>query len=387
MAIDESSAFDCVCTDILLKKLQLYNFDPGILKWIHSYMSFRSQFVTIGNQRSAIKPVNQGVPQGSVLRPILFSLYTNEISETVKNNNCAEPIHRTINDSEKLFSENCAKCGHINFYADDTTYVTTGNNIDINKTKITENLETLKQHLNANKLSVNMGKTAILETMVMQKHCKIGGAPPTLQVIDDRGEPKTIVAGKVCRLLGGHFGNDLSWKQQIESGGKALLPSICKKIGALKHISCNIPTKGRKLLAEGIILSKIIYLIPLWGGAPKKYIKKIQVLLNKTARVVTKAGKLTSTKKLMDETGWLYASEMVIYHSLIVTWKIIRLGTLQYFQTKMEIDNDDYITTEESRLKTNAGSFRWRSTRQWNTLPPDVRAAPTVTSFKKLLKQ
>ena len=72
MSVDETSAFDCVNTDILLKKLNLYKFGNSTSNWISSYMSHRSQFVLIGNKMSDIKPVNQGVPQGSVLGPILF---------------------------------------------------------------------------------------------------------------------------------------------------------------------------------------------------------------------------------------------------------------------------------------------------------------------------
>ena len=200
--------------------------------------------------------------------------------------------------------------------------------------------------------------------MVKQKRCKLKGTPPSLQVVDENGEPKTIHAGTESRLLRCNFAKDLAWKQQLEVGETALLPTIRSKLGALKHISCGIPSKERKLLVEGIILSKIFYLIPIFGGAPKQYMKKIQILLNKSARLVLKTSKLTSTRKLMEETGWLYAKELAIYHTLIVTWQILRQNTPQYFSTKMEMEDECFIATRAPRLLMTASSFRCRRTIQ-----------------------
>ena len=75
MTIDQSAAFDCVPFKILMDKLRLYNLSESAISWIESYLMFRTQFVAIGNAKSRMCPVERGVPQGSVLGPLLFSLF------------------------------------------------------------------------------------------------------------------------------------------------------------------------------------------------------------------------------------------------------------------------------------------------------------------------
>ena len=85
MFIDQSSAFDCIEAEILDRKLESYNFTVNSRKWIASYMSSRSQYVSIGAARSGIRTLKTGVPQGSVLGPVFYYLYTNELPELSKN--------------------------------------------------------------------------------------------------------------------------------------------------------------------------------------------------------------------------------------------------------------------------------------------------------------
>ena len=386
MSIDETSAFDCVDHLILIEKLKLYNFGENCIKWILDYLTYRSQFVTIGNKNSTTRPVKQGVPQGSVLGPILFTIYTNELPEIPREDDCRSDEHKIEDDRKNLFNKSWRKCGLVMCYADDTTYVATDKDRNTIQEKLRNNLEKIRRHLNANKLTINMGKTTLLETMLKQKRCRMDNRTPTLNVTDDRGQPKEIKVSEYCRLLGGNFSNNLEWKSQLESGEKSVLPGVRSKLGALRHVADEIPEKGRKLLTEGIIISRLAYLIPVWGGAPKKYIKKVQVLLNKAARLVLKAGRMTSSKKLMMETGWLSAQEMVDYHTLLTTWRVVRQGVPQYLSSKMTIDDDDLIDTTRARLKTTKNSYRWRGTTTWNSLPAEVRAAPSLANFNKSLK-
>ena len=110
----------CVSHCILMKKLEIYNLDMTALDWVETYLSNRTQFVTVGRTSSNMSAVGRGVPQGSVLGPLLYSIYTNDMSEAVTDSECVDRSHQ---NTEKLFPTDCARCGSITQYADNTTYV------------------------------------------------------------------------------------------------------------------------------------------------------------------------------------------------------------------------------------------------------------------------
>ena len=93
MALDQSSAFDCVRHSLLIDKLRLYNVDETVLTWIRSYLTDRRMYVNIGRAETERRDVSRGVPQGSVLGPLLYSVYTNEITEAVREDDCSNQVH------------------------------------------------------------------------------------------------------------------------------------------------------------------------------------------------------------------------------------------------------------------------------------------------------
>ena len=93
VTLDQSAAFDVLSHRILKRKLKLYNFSENVLKWIDSYLTHRSQYVTIGTRNSRYNNVTTGVPQGSVLGPILYVLYVNELPSLINNSDCDESVH------------------------------------------------------------------------------------------------------------------------------------------------------------------------------------------------------------------------------------------------------------------------------------------------------
>ena len=164
----------------------------------------------------------------------------------------------------------------------------------------------------------------------------------------------------------------------IETGEKHLLGELRKKLGAMKHLSKQFPTNCRKTLATGIILSKIIYMIQIWGGATAHYLNKIQTIMNNNSRFVLKLGRRTSTRKLMQEMGWLDVRELSLYHSLVIMCNITRRKIPYQIAEKMLINDDWTLQTHPARLLTTKNCFRVRTTEDWNKLDPEIRTTQSL---------
>ena len=137
-------------------------------------------------------------------------------------------------------------CGSITMYADDAIYVVSNRKREQNTEKIKKTLEKLETYLTENELHLNVGKPMVLECMIPQKKGRIADSSPYL-----------------------------------ESGEKAILSSIRQQLGTQQHLGDKIPCACRKVLAEGFIVSTLVYLIPIWGTTTSNQTRRAQILLNK----------------------------------------------------------------------------------------------------------
>ena len=218
------------------------------LHGLRSYLSFRSQFVAIGGHKSSFLKVNSGVPQGSIIGPTLFNVFTNELPDVINDyENCKDEAHEVANE---LFNKNCKLCGCLPAYADDAVYFVANKSRQLNQLRLEEILDRITKFLNANKLCVNQSKTVLQEFMLKQKRCKIRGIPPCLDTITDKGDFKEINVKQSNILLGATLQNDLKWRAHLESGEEPMLASLRKKLGALKHLSKNIPEEKSNLFLQ-----------------------------------------------------------------------------------------------------------------------------------------
>ena len=234
-----------------------------------------------------------------------------------------------------------------------TTYVVTTKTRFQAQSKITENTEKIKQFLTANSLSINLGKAELLETMIRQKRTRIEGNPPQLSVQKPDGQLKIIVAKESCRLLGSNLNMNMTWKHHLELGEKAILPTLRSTIGTLVHIGAGLPKQSKLLLANGFVISRITYLISMWGGGVTlKDSKTIQALLNNCARSITNLPRKTRTRTLMVECKWLYFTELVKFHSVLAMWKILKLGIPYYLSKNITLNPDNTATTTIPRIMT-----------------------------------
>ena len=188
----------------------------------------------------------------------------------MNDSDCNEPAHITDDADSNLFTDNCNECGQMPTYADNSTVVITTSNRFKAQERITVIVDRVKEFLAANSLSLNLGKTEIVETMVRQKRARLTGIPPQLSVIKPDGTLKIILAKEYCRLLGVNMNRDATWNRQLDLGEKPLTKVLRSVLGILTHISRNLPPKSWLLLANGLFMSRLLYLLPMWGGLPRR---------------------------------------------------------------------------------------------------------------------
>ena len=152
--LDMSAAFDIVDHSILLEKLTLYGFDDGAVRWMKNYLSGRTQDVYVDGALSSYLDVNIGVPQGSILGPLCYILYTNDLPETIFDTR--SHVHWS-----KL-STHCADCGSLCCFADDSTYSISSKSQELLKHKLNNKYENMASYLGDNRLKLNENKTHLL---------------------------------------------------------------------------------------------------------------------------------------------------------------------------------------------------------------------------------
>ena len=180
-----------------------------------------------------------------------------------------------------------------------------------NKVLLRDKLENITKFLENNELSINQTKTKTQDYMVRQKRVR-DTSSPTVLVIETVDGQKNLTT-----TLGLNLHRDLSWRSHLELGPKPLLPTLRRRLGTLQHLGRAISRKGRQTLTNGLILSKIIYMLPVWGGTHSVHIQKIQTVMNRAARYVVGGGTGWSTTRLMEACKWLKAAELVDYHTMV----------------------------------------------------------------------
>ncbi len=182
--LDLSKAFDCVDHAILMNKLEYYGIRGVPLKWIESFLSNRTQFVEITNVRSEGRVLSYGVPQGSILSPLLFLIYVNDVGSSVQK-------------------------GHIVQYADDTTLCFKSPTIQELEQVTFVELNSAIQHFNDLNLKTNPTKSSFIHFCLRQT---ISGNNPTV-LLDDT----EIEEVHTTKFLGIHLDRGLTWECHIEA--------------------------------------------------------------------------------------------------------------------------------------------------------------------------
>ena len=331
--LDMSAAFDIVDHPILLSKLELYGFDRGMLDWVSSYLSGRSQCVSIDGSLSKFQDVRHGVPQGSILGPLLYTLFTNELPEVVHDGCPAPRAGQVLDDTWPKYTMLCKTCGSVGCYADDTTYSCTGSDLVGLSEQLSSKYSTMSDFLVSNRLKLNDGKTHLMVMSTSQARAIRKGTIKDSSLVVIRTPSKVIEPSRTEMLLGCWLHEDMKFGEHLQANKDSLLSSLNKRIGALKLIARVANFKTRKMIADGILMSKLIYLIELWGGSSKYLLEALQKAQNRAARFVTKLDWSTPVSELLKQCGWLSVHQLVVYHSVVMVFKVINKETPKYLHS------------------------------------------------------
>ena len=210
--------------------------------------------------------------------------------------------------------------------------------------------------------------------MLKQKRGRIQGHPPELEATNDRGEPVTIKVNGNIRILGMNVEKELTWNAHLETGMKPLLPGIRKNLGALRSLGKTLPSKSRYILARGFVISRISYLICVWGGCTPNLIRKAQRVVNTAARWVAGMTRRTRITRLQEMTGWYSVEEMTRLSAATIIWKTINMGTpgnlSESLKWNVETLEMEIIPT---RINFTRQKFTHRESAWWNEIPIEIR--------------
>ena len=204
--------------------------------------------------------------------PLLYLIYINKLPTIIEDDLCTESLHLR---TEKLFTENCDVCGQYTLYVDDGLYSHASKLRNDNQDKIDSNYIRIKDFLNSNGLRVNEGKTKLQEFMTYQKKTKIAGIPPDLTVrelVPGRDGQMTwgdrhITDSTTTRMLGLNLNANLGWDSHINTGKKALLPALRRRLGMIARLKDSLSMRARLHLVNALIISRLT-LVSAFGGTP-----------------------------------------------------------------------------------------------------------------------
>ena len=361
----------------------MYGFDPSSLAWIENYLSGRSQAVYIDGAFSSYKDIKTGVPQGSILGPLIYLLFTNDFPETVYS--CGDESH--VNN----LVTNCLVCGGICCFADDSTYSVSTKDLEMLKSKLHSSYNTMANYLANNRLKLNDDKTQLLVMTTKQKR-----SLHRFDVEIDTGS-EVIMPVRTTKLLGIEIQDDLKWSQYILLSNNSLVRQLNTRLSALKLISAAANFKERLMVTNGLFSSKLIYQICLWGGAEDYLLQALQVVQNKAVRFVTRAQKDTSLSSMRNSCGWLNVRQLVFYHSVILIQKTLITGYRRYIydqlptkysrNTRLASSNALRLAlVKRATLTLTERSFIHRASTSYNMIPAELRQLRKMSSFKSKLK-
>ena len=346
--VDLKKAFDTVNHQILFNKLYRYGIRGVSLEIIQSYLLNRVQRVRIGNCFSDDKITNIGVPQGSILGPLLFLLYVNDLPNVA-------PAFSSI------------------LFADDTTLTCSNSNLNNLIESVNENLDKIKKWTYINRLSLNINKTYYMlftnRPVINENH----------QISLDGVEILNQTDGK---FLGLRLDNKCNFSLHISD----ICSKVAKAVGILYKIQNCVPNHTLLRLYYSLIYPYLTYCIMIWGGSNHCHLNQLILLQKRAVRVVSGAGYLEHTGPLFRRLNLLKIKDIYFFTLAIQMYKFVSSGVPEPPNHNHNTRNRDNLPVTFRRLTRSQQAVSFRGPHVWNSLPAGIQSAPTLSSFKRKLK-
>lgn len=346
--VDLRKAFDTVNHKILLGKLERCGVRGLGLDWCRSYLSNRVQYVAINGKCSKKKPISIGVPQGSILGPIMFLIYINDLCPT-------------------------ANYPKYTFFADDTTITLADENFTnlINQTN--SELELVSQWAIHNRLTINADKTECIvfsnrEFSISNSQIKMGS--------------EYINFKNSCKFLGVFLDNKTSFSNHIDS----ICNKMTKSAGILYRINSSLTPQARLSFYYSFVYPYLSYNISVWGSTHSYLLNSLFITQKRIVRNIDGSPYRAHTSPLFKKYSILKVHDIFIY---IVCCRMFNKRDDDCFRVNHNVNTRfrDMPRSSWQRLTMCQKAFSFTGPSEWNKLPESVRNIGRIGTFKKKMRE
>ena len=341
----------------------MYGCSAKSVTFFQSYLCDRTQQVQIGNMKSDKLSVKFGVPQGSILGPLLFILYINDL-----------PLH----------IKNCKT----DLYADDSTIHMAGRDIIEIQPKIQQDLYEIEKWCENNNMFVNTNNKTKCMVIGTRQKMSMQSTDPLFSI-----NSQTLQISNCEKLLGVKIDSYLSWLHQVNQ----VCSKIASRIYLLSKIKKYLNLESRKLFYSGYILPLIDYCIIIWGSCSTECLNRIVKLQKRAARLILDTDFLAPSAPLFEKLGWMTVYNRITYHKCVLIFKCLNdeapsyliektnyISQSNHYQLRSAVSGDLCVPKSKTELFKKSFCFSGPST--WNSLPVSVRNSKSIVVFKNKLK-
>lgn len=363
MFLDFRRAFETIDRYTLLKKMERLGMRDLVLSWFSSYLLNRKQKVRFKNGVSDLINTTYGVPQGTVLGPLLFLLYINDIVNV-------------INGSK------------IELFADDTMLYVTGNDLSHMKRTINSDLNQIFEWLCANKLSINTTKSKFCIFGKKQKLDRVNIKDINIEINNNRLIHETKV-----KHLGIILDSELSFRPHADY----IMRKFSQRVGFVNRVGNNLSMYTKYLMYNCIAAPHLKFCSTLLYNLPNYKISELQVIQNRALRTILKCNRYTPVHLMLNVVNIMSVKQGIVYDVNVFLYKIRNnllpdyvCDKVKYFKnvhTYQTRNCNDFILVDKYRSNQMSNSVLYRGLLEFNKLPNTIKNCSNFNNFKAMLRE